>query len=145
MDALTYSIAPDDWAICFQHDCPRADRCLRHAVALLAPADLTHHDTVLPAAREGSDCRMFATSEPQRIARGMRSTLPRTYSGKTTAIRKDLYEVFGSTAMYYRYRDGRYDITPEQQSRIEAVFRKHGIGGEPEYDSTALVYYFPNA
>jgi len=92
-------MAPTNWAICFQHDCPMAERCLRHAVALLAPAGLTQHNTVLPSAREGDTCRLFATCEPCLITRGMKSTLPRVYSEKITAIRKDLYKVFGSVLM----------------------------------------------
>jgi len=137
-------MAPTNWAICFQHDCPMAERCLRHAVALLAPAGLTQHNTVLPSAREGDTCRLFATCEPCLIARGMKSTLPRVYSEKITAIRKDLYKVFGSVPMFYRYRDGMYDITPDQQRRIEAVFKKHGMKDAPKYDKTTLAYFFPS-
>lgn len=144
MKTLSFSLVPKNWAICYQHDCPLANRCLRHAAALLAPADLTHHNTVLPAAREGDTCRLFASAEPVQIARGMRSMLPRTSSGWAGAVRQELYKVFGSVAMYYRYRDGRYDITPEQQARVEAVFRKYGIEEQPKYDSVALAYYFPN-
>lgn len=145
MQQLSYSLAPHDWAICFQHDCPLANSCLRHAVALLAPAHLTHHVTVLPAAREGDHCSLFATSEPIRIARGMKHLILRTYSEKVTAIRHGLYDIFGSKSSYYRYRDGDYDITPEQQARIAALFRKHGAAVEPQYDHTALTYYFPKA
>ena len=60
-DGLTYSLAPENWAIYFQHDCPMADKCLYHAIALLAPEGLTHHDTVLPAARrrEGSQFYIY--------------------------------------------------------------------------------------
>ena len=144
MKTLSYSLAPSDWAICYEHDCPLADKCLRHAVALLAPSNLTHHNTVLPAAREGDTCRLFATAEPVQLARGMRSMLPRVYSEKVTAIRRELYDIFGSVAGYYRYRDGEYDITPDLQARVEAAFRKHGVEEPPKFDHTTLTYYFPN-
>lgn len=143
MDKLTYALAPYNWAICFQHDCPLAEQCLRHAIALLTPAGITQHNSVLPTARKGDVCSMFATNEPQRIARGMRSTLPRIYSEKITALRHELYKVFGNITKFYRYRDGKYDITPEQQNRIEAIFRLHGVKEKPTYDSTTLTYYFP--
>ena len=143
METLSYALAPKDWAICFQHDCPMANKCLRHAVALLAPSNLTHHNTVLPAARKGDTCSMFATAEPVKIMRGMRSMLPRIYSEKVTAIRQDLYKMFGSVATFYRYRDGRHVIAPELQARIESVFRKHGIEEPPTYDDITLAYHFP--
>ena len=53
MQELTYSLAPDDWALCFQHDCPMAESCLRHAVGLLAPVGLAQHATVLPGVTVG--------------------------------------------------------------------------------------------
>lgn len=143
MEELTYSLAPHDWAICFQHDCPLAGGCLRHAIAALMPASVTHHHTVLPAARDGEQCSLFATAEPVRLARGMKRLIPRIYSEKVTELRHGLYAIFGSTSSYYRYRDGDYDITPEQQARIAALFRKHGIIAEAVYDKTWLTYYFP--
>ena len=71
MNHLSYSDAPHNWAICFQDECPLAATCLRHAVALLAPDGLTHHHTVLPAAREAAPCRLYVEARPVVIARGM--------------------------------------------------------------------------
>lgn len=143
MKEVRYKDAPHDWAICFQHDCPLAERCLRHAVAMLVPAEVIRHVTVLPSAREGDQCRLFASAEPVRIARGMKRLIPRIYSEKVTAIRQGLYGIFGSKSSYYRYRDGDYDITPEQQARVAALFRKYGVEAEPQYDHTTVTYYFP--
>ena len=142
---LTYSLAPHDWAICFQGDCPMKDTCLRYAIGQLAPADLTHHATILPAARQGDHCSLFATKEPVRIARGMTRLLPRLSSGKISDLRQGLYAIFGSCPHYYRYRAGKYDITPEQQEQVAALFRRFGIEAEPTYDYTTLTYYFPKA
>ena len=98
MKKLSYKDAPRDWAICFQNDCPLSDRCLRHAVAQLAPSTLTHHVTVLPAARQGDQCSLFASTEPVRIARGMTGIMKGIPSGKATDLRKELYNIFGSCA-----------------------------------------------
>ncbi len=143
MKKLTYKDAPHDWAICFQHDCPLCDRCLRHAVALLVPPTLTHHVTVLPAAREADRCRLFATTEPARIARGMTNLLPSEGSERITAIRHGMYSIFGSQTQYYRYRRGDYDIDPEQQKRVSRLFKKYGFTGEVHYDETRMDHYFP--
>ena len=144
MKKLSYKDAPRDWAICFQNDCPLSDHCLRHAVALLAPPTLTHHTTVLPAAREGDHCRLFATAEPVRLARGMKGIMTGIPSGTATDLRQGLYAIFGSCPHFYRYRKGDYPITPEQQERVAALFHKHGITTEPHYDKTTLSYYFPD-
>lgn len=143
MKNLSYKDAPHDWAICFQNECPLSDRCLRHAVAKLAPPTLTHHVAVLPTARQGDQCSLFATAEPVRMARGMKGILKGLTSRQATDLRHGLYAIFGSCPHFYRYRAGRYPITPEQQARVAALFRKHGIEGEPHYDTTTLDYYFP--
>lgn len=143
MEKLTYSLAPRNWAICFQHECPLADKCLRHAVALLAPAELEYHKTVLPGARKGDRCSLYVTTEPVRMARGMKRLLPRGSAGQAMEIRQGLYNIFGSCPQYYRYRAGKYDITPEQQARVAALFRRFSITAEPKFDHTSFAYYFP--
>ena len=65
-------------------------------------------------------------------------------SGLAMDLRQGLYTIFGSCPHFYRYRAGRYPVTPELQERVAALFRKHGITTEPHYDETALSYYFPN-
>ena len=59
------------------------------------------------------------------------------------ALRHALYGIFGSQPQYYRYRNGRYAITPVLQERVAQLFRMHGIDHEPEYDAASLEYYFP--
>ena len=143
MKELNYSLAPADWALCFQHDCPMGESCLRHAVGLLAPASLTRHATVLPGARQEGHCCLFASKEPVRMARGMRHLLRGLPPEKLMVLRHALYDIFGSQPQYYRYRNGRFAIKPEQQERVAQLFRAHGINREPEYDATTLEYYFP--
>lgn len=143
MPELSYPLAPHDWAICYQDDCPMKDSCLRRAIARLAPATVKKHVTVLPIARDGDHCPFFATAEPVCIARGMTKLLPRFGSKRIMTIRQGMYGIFGSQTHYYRYRKGKYDITPEQQSRVSRLFRKYGFTGEIEYDQTRMDYYFP--
>ena len=143
MPTLTYSLAPYDWAICFQHDCPLAGTCLRHAVALLAPADLKKHVTVLPTAREGDTCSLFATAEPQRIARGMKRLLIPGSHGNSSEVRHGLFNIFGSRSHYYRYRNGEYDNTPEMQERVLRLLKRHGYKGQEPFDTYTTQFYFP--
>ncbi|MBQ7461007.1 MAG: hypothetical protein IJS63_01955 [Bacteroidaceae bacterium] len=144
MKILSYSDAPSGWAVCLQDDCPLREGCLRYAVGRLMPEGTLQHNMVLPAARQGDQCRLFATSEPVQIAYGMRQMLPRAANGNIRALRQELYDVFGSTPQFYRYRDGRYPITPEQQARIAELFQKHGIAEKPLYDRTSKEYFFPS-
>lgn len=143
MQQLTYSLAPHDWAICFQDDCPMKDTCLRYAIARLVPTGITHHVTVLPAARQEDHCTLFATKEPVQIARGMKNLLPRAARGELRRLHEGLYAIFGCKSRYYLYREGKYPITPQQQQSIEALFRHYDINRTPHYDSITEEFYFP--
>lgn len=141
--SLQFSDVPHNWAICYQHDCPLADTCLRHHAAMLAPANLMYHVSVLPGARTAEGCTLFVADKPVVLARGMKRMFPTAEPWKDPVLRKGLEGIFGCHAQYYRYRSGRFLITPEQQARVAALFRKHGINSTPRYDQTEELYYFP--
>ena len=139
---LQFSDIPHDWAICVQHDCPLAGSCLRHHAGTLAPDDLKHRDCVLPGARSADGCALFVEDQPVRLAHGMKGLLAGVSYKDVHALHKHLYGIFGSTSQYYRYRDGRWPISPRQQERVAALFRKFGFKGEPRFDSYSEGYYF---
>ena len=141
---LQFSDVPRDWALCFQHDCPLVAFCLRHHAATLAPADLRKHNCVLPGARTGDGrCALFVEDKPVRMARGMETMLRGWSQWDAMPVRHALEGVFGSRAQYYRYRSGRWPVTPHQQQRVAAVFRRYGITAEPHYDRITEEYFFP--
>jgi len=141
-DSLKYSDVPRDWAICFQSDCPLAASCLRRQAAVVAPADLTHHECVLPAARNGESCRCFVENKVVRLAYGMRKLLVGVTYEQGIALREHLYKIFGSRSQFYRYTERRWPITPDQQAQVTELFRRFGVAREPEFDSYSEGYYF---
>ena len=142
MKDLIFDDVPRNWAICFQTDCPLAVKCLRYHAATLAPATLTQHTTVLPATRTDAGCSLFVADEPVVVARGMTRIFDGVKSWDVPRLRNALEACFGSRAQYYRYRSGRYDITPAQQARVAEIFRKNGYAQPPVFDQTSVRYYF---
>ena len=108
------------------------------------PADTLQHNTVLPAARQGNQCRLFASAEPVQMAYGMKELLPRAAHGEIRSLRQEIYDLFGSRSQFYRFREGQYPVTPEMQARIAELFQRHGITEKPHYDRLAEEYYFPS-
>ena len=137
-----YSDFPSNWAICYQHECPLAETCLRHHAAELAPADLRNHNCVLPGARKDDACALFVADKRVRIAYGMTRLFQKCGRWKAAAMRKALETVFGCRAQFYRYRAGRWPISPRQQQRVAAVFRQFGETEEPCYDRVVEEYHF---
>ena len=144
MQKLDFSLAPTHWAICFQDECPLKNACLRYAIGHMAPAKLTHHSTVLPAARRGDQCTLFATKEPVRMARGMKGLLTGVRTGDAQEMREQLFDIFGSRRQFYRYRNGEYEITPRQQALVAQLFRQYGYEHQVAYDHESEQYYFPD-
>jgi len=70
-----------------------------------------------------------------RMARGMRHLLPPLGYEEGIALRRQLYEIFGSKSQYYRYRDGLWPIPPSKQKRVADLFRQFGLEGEPKFDA----------
>ena len=139
---LQFSDIPGDWAICFQNDCPLAATCMRYHAAMLVPADLQHHNCVLPGARRDNDCTCFVENRPVRLAYGMKNLLPRMTYEKSIALRRELYNIFGCKSQYYRYSEGRWPISPSQQARVAELFRRFGLETEPSFDAYTEEYYF---
>ena len=139
---LRFSDVPRNWAICYQTDCPLAESCLRRHVATLAPANLQHHECVLPAARKGESCNCFVENRPLRLAHGMKGLLVGIGYEQGIVLRNHLFKIFGSRSQYYRYYRGRWPISPRQQERVAALFRQLGLEREPKFDTYDNGYYF---
>ena len=143
MKEISYSDVPRNWAVCFQADCPLAANCLRHHAAQLVPSNVLTRHTVLPTARTADGCRLFVEDAPVCIARGMTRLFDGLESWQAQKLRKSVIACFGCRAHYYRYRNGRYPITPEQVSRIQRIFQQFDKNCKPRFDEVTESYYFP--
>lgn len=139
---LQFSDIPRDWAICCQSACPLADTCLRYRAFTLAPADLLHHECVLPAARKDDTCSSYVEDRPMRLAYGTKRLLKGVSYEQGMALRSRLYRIFGSRSQYYRYNENRWPISPALQARVADLFSEFGLGREPEFDAYATGYSF---
>ncbi|MBQ8051535.1 MAG: hypothetical protein IJ197_08195 [Bacteroidaceae bacterium] len=52
------------------------------------------------------------------------------------ALREEIIPIFGSRRQFYRYRLGRWAISPKKQEQVAAVFRRFGFEEEPQFDVT---------
>ncbi len=144
MTQIDYREVPTNWALCFQCDCPMAGTCLRFAAGEQMPIQVTHHMAVMKGARKEDVCSMFREAKLVTIARGMTNLFDGLERGIAMGIRNDVMHLFGSRAHYYRYRIGRYPITPNMQERINKVFKKYGIDHPAKFDHTSKSFDFSN-
>ena len=133
---------PRKYAVCYNHECPRATGCLRHLCYTVLPEEEDVRPCVLPQAWQGGECRQFAEAQPVRLAWGMSHLFQDVPKWQATVIRHELMRLFSSERTYFRYRRGEFLITPELQSRVADIFRKHGYTAERQYDQTKMAFYF---
>ena len=143
MDAeLHYSNVPKEWALCFNEQCPMANKCLRYIVYTLAPETECSHQCVLPQAWRSGKCTEFAEARKQKLAWGMKYLFNGIPTWQATAIRHEIIELFGSHSTYYRFYRGEFLITPKRQDEIAAIFARYGITTPGRYDHVIEDYFF---
>jgi hypothetical protein len=142
MKELNYSDIPHTWAVCFQNDCPMAQQCLRYHAAQLLPADQKTHNTVLQTARNDESCQLYVADQPVKVAYGMTKLFSGLKPWVASDLRHQVEVVFGSLAQYYRYRGGRYPISPKQQALIADIFARNGLPTTLNFDRIEEKYYF---
>ena len=139
---LKLSDIPKKYVVCYNHQCPRADECLRHLCYNLLPATVYERPCVLPQAWQSGECQRFAVARPVQLAWGMSRLFDDVSRWQKTAIRHELKALFGSKATYFRYRRGEFLITPQRQREVAAVFQRYGYTAPRHYDHVLQDYFF---
>lgn len=122
------------WMICQQGECPKGGECLRHIVGQDVPDDIETAHIVMRGARKNGECRFFKPFRYIRAAKGMTNIFKDVRKEDYTQMRQVITRHLGGNGTYYRYRDGRKLLTPEQQQWIRDYFRRMGYAEEVEFD-----------
>ena len=94
---------------------------------------------VYPGSCHNGECRFFRKNEKVRLATG--------YGGGDMkhvflAMRLKLTEYLGGNGEYYKYRNGKKWLSPEQQAYICELSRRYGYTGEVAFDCYKEDYDF---
>lgn len=123
---ICYKDIPADFEYCFCGDCPRASDCLRFAAGQCVPDKPMIGLCVFPPSCADGECPYFRRSQPVRFAWGITPLFKNIFQKHSRAIHAQLYELLGSKTTFYRYNNGRYLLTPEQQEAILGIFERFG-------------------
>ena len=123
------------YIICLSSDCPLRERCLRWQVGQLPdeqPRLLTIVNT-LHAENNNSNCAYYRDVKPVRVAIGMVHFFYDMPHHTELAIKDSIIRHFTRTR-FYKMRKGDVPITPDDQTVITSICRKHGWTASPAYD-----------
>lgn len=133
---------PKTYIYCFAdgRTCPKADTCLRAlAGRLLAENPGTRHvDTLSPyyikRLPSPDACEFYRSDRPTRFATGMTRLFDEVPHRVFATVRAAVMSCFSCESYFYQCRKGERLITPEEQRRILAVFRRNVPGVTPSFD-----------
>ena len=125
---------PALWALCFNSDCPLAEKCLRHYAATQLPDSQTRVATVAPGAQRGNSCQWFASKEPMRVAYGFRHLYDHVLHNDFAPMKKAITTLLRGRTNYYRYNRGELTLTPQEQQQIARLMASMGYDEAPVFD-----------
>ncbi|WP_288837980.1 DUF6078 family protein [uncultured Bacteroides sp.] len=133
---INYTQIPFDYALCLDHECPKAANCLRQLSAQSMPADKDYWNIVSPkrlAALKG-DCPFFRTCEKVRYAKGFMNLLDNLPYNKRRTVISCLIAHFGQRT-YYRIRKGERLLSPDEQRTVLNIIGQPEANIESAFDA----------
>ncbi|MBP3286524.1 MAG: hypothetical protein J6M15_06265 [Prevotella sp.] len=140
---FSWKDVPSGWALCFNQSCPLHEHCLRYQAGVLAPPDLTVTRCVTPRVLTGERCKVYASMEPVKMARGFSTIYQNVLKRDYTSLRKFMTSLLSGKRYYYEYKRGERSLSPEQQSDIRQLFGSFGYKDSVHFDSYEETLHFP--
>lgn len=120
--------------------CPLRERCLRSLVhreqmysekaSRLEVVNLWNEE-LHPNTEK---CKLFREARKKVFARGFAHLFDEVPKKKYPTVKAHVQAVFGCERSYYYCKNGTWLISPDEQARIAAIFRKAEVGEVPPYD-----------
>lgn len=101
---FSWKDVPSGWALCFNQSCPLHEHCLRYQAGVLAPPDLTVTRCVTPRVLTGERCKVYASMEPVKMARGFSTIYQNVLKRDYTPLRKFMTSLLSGKRYYYEYK-----------------------------------------
>lgn len=116
----------DQWAFCFNTQCPLASQCFRQISMQYKEADLHQGLAIYPDAINNGACQYFVRLKMMQTAWGMNHMLKQVEYGKIGNVRQQLINYLGSISTFYRYNRGEKHLSSEQQQVIVGILKDNG-------------------
>lgn len=137
-----FSSVPYSWALCFNHDCPLKETCIRHFAGQHLPDDILLGNSVYPNTTKNGKCKFFIEKRIIRKAWGFDKLFLNVKYIDYTSLRDNMKYYLGGKTAYYRYKNGKLTLTPAQQEQILDLFREYGYTEELTFDHYIDQYDF---
>ena len=136
-----YQAMPISFGHCLNKTCLRADKCLRHQMALRIPKEREFVQVLAPdhVSPTGEDCIFFIDEKPLLYARGMTHLLDHVIMKEAQVLKRLIFAHMGNNN-YYRSMNKERLIKPQEQAYIKKLFQSRGITEPPIFDEYVEYY-----
>lgn len=131
-----YNSVPHGFIHCLNGQCPQANNCLRHQIALRIPSECKTITIINPSYASATDkqCSYFMPDRTLRFARGITHLLDNIPHRNAMHIKEKMIAHFNRTTYYRFWRKERL-IHPKEQEYIRQLFHNQGITDDPAFDA----------
>lgn len=138
-----YQSVPSGYLYCFNNQCIKKEKCLRHLVAVNCATQRLSLSIINPnrIPADTSACPYFHGAEKVRMAWGFKPIFDQIPYRTAKAMRQQIIKHFGKTA-YYRFYRQECPLMPEDQAYICRLFSQNGIQEEPEFERYTYQYNY---
>lgn len=135
------SEVPNNYPVCLNRNCPKADTCLRQQVEREVDESATVWTIISPKhlAKLKGDCPYYRPNAKASFAKGFMNILenmPHNQRQRAILLLKNQF----SERTYYRMRKGERLLSPAEQRIVLNILKKCGIAGTPEFDAYEECY-----
>ena len=129
------------YMVCFHDGCERHGQCLHWLVGQHVNDEAVVLPAVSPRNRlvRSGQCPLFRPKVYATLKRGMMHFYDQMPGRLEHGIREELIGLF-NRKVYYQLRNGERAISPDEQSVIADVCRRHGWPGSLDYDGEEAGY-----
>ena len=132
---------PYNFLHCFNRQCPKSEKCLRHLTAVhstnQSPTLYVVNPNCIP--EDANECSYFLSNQQIRMAWGISHLLDNVPHKNAASLKSLMISHFGRN-LYYRFYRKEASLDPEQQEYIRKSFRQKGGAGEPVFDAYTQEY-----
>lgn len=139
---LDFECVPKGYMVCFTAACPLRDECLRFQAAQVMPESIEKGFCVYPTACKDGQCRYFEEARVIQAARGFGDIFHDVRRSDYAPMLAELRGYLGTGGTYYRYKNGRRLLSPEQQEWIRGLFRRYGYSDDVRFNGYVSTYQF---
>ena len=138
---MDMKMVPRGYQFCFQGECPKKETCLRWIAGQQIEPKVTWGPAVYPTARKENRCCFYQKAEMKIMAWGFNGLFENVLRRHEVKLRSEMLKYLGGNGTYYRYKNGKKLLSPEQQEKIMKTFKKYGYD-DVHFDHFVEVYDF---